>query len=93
MELYALWLIASGLVTFVLYAVDKKRAKKNQWRIKEATLLGASMIGGFIGGLAGMYLCRHKTKHWYFVAVNFLALIVWLAIGYFVATEIGLLFI
>lgn len=42
---------------------DKQRARKNLWRIPERTLLTAAVLGGSIGGLAGMYLFRHKTKH------------------------------
>lgn len=34
-----------------------------RWRIPEATLLGAALLGGSVGSLAGMYLVRHKTKH------------------------------
>lgn len=42
---------------------DKRRAKKNLWRIPEATLMGAAALGGSIGTLIGMYAVRHKTKH------------------------------
>lgn len=46
---------------------DKRRAKKGAWRIPEKTLFLVSLLGGSIGTWAGMYLFRHKTKHWYFV--------------------------
>ena len=46
---------------------DKVKAGKGAWRIKEATLFLISLIGGSLGTWAGMYLFRHKTKHWYFV--------------------------
>lgn len=42
---------------------DKRRAKKNLWRIPEAALIGAAALGGSIGTLIGMYAVRHKTKH------------------------------
>ena len=42
---------------------DKWKAKKNRWRIPEATLMGVAALGGSIGALAGMYLVRHKTQH------------------------------
>jgi uncharacterized membrane protein YsdA (DUF1294 family) len=42
---------------------DKIKAKKNRWRIPEATLLGLCAAGGSLGGIIGMYLFRHKTKH------------------------------
>ncbi len=51
---------------FVMFS-DKKRAEKHRWRIPEKTLFLVSILGGSIGTWAGMYLFRHKTKHWYFV--------------------------
>lgn len=42
---------------------DKHKARKNQWRIRESTLLIWAAVGGSIGILAGMYLFRHKTLH------------------------------
>lgn len=47
--------------------LDKSKAKRHAWRIPERTLFLASLLGGSIGTWAGMYLFRHKTKHWYFV--------------------------
>ena len=41
---------------------DKRKARKNLWRIPERVLLGAALLGGSMGVLAGMRLCRHKTK-------------------------------
>ena len=43
--------------------IDKHKAKKNLWRIPEATLLGIAVLGGSLGCLWGMYAVRHKTKH------------------------------
>ena len=60
--LWAVWL-AINLITFILYGVDKRRARKGAWRIPEKTLLGVAAAGGSIGALAGMYTFRHKTKH------------------------------
>lgn len=51
-----------NLITFVLFYLDKKRARNRQWRIPESTLLFASLLGGALGGLIGMNLFRHKTK-------------------------------
>jgi uncharacterized membrane protein YsdA (DUF1294 family) len=47
--------------------IDKSKAKKHAWRIPERTLFLISLLGGSIGTWLGMYLFRHKTKHWYFV--------------------------
>lgn len=48
---------------FVLMLTDKHKAKKNLWRIPEATLMSVAAIGGSLGCLLGMYGVRHKTKH------------------------------
>ena len=40
-----------SVIAFVLYFADKKKAQKNKWRIKEATLLGFGFFGGAIGAL------------------------------------------
>ena len=46
--------------------IDKEKAKRHKWRIPENTLIFISLIGGSIGSLIGMYLFRHKTKHFKF---------------------------
>lgn len=48
-------------------AADKKRARRHQWRIPEKILFGISLLGGSAGTWLGMYLYRHKTRHWHFV--------------------------
>ncbi len=60
------YLIIINVVTFLMFGIDKYKAIKNKWRIKEATLLGCSFIGGAIGGMMGMYTFRHKTQKLYF---------------------------
>ncbi len=72
---YFAFLGIMSFITFILYAADKSKAKRGAWRIKESVLLGFGFFGGAIGGLIAMNLCRHKTKHWYFWAVNILGLI------------------
>lgn len=72
-----------SLIAFVLYFADKKKAQKNKWRIKEATLLGFGFFGGAIGALLAMKIFRHKTKHWYFWVVNILGLIWQIALTVF----------
>ena len=57
---YLLLVNAAG---FTLMLVDKIKAKRNLWRIPEATLIGVAAIGGSIGAIAGMKLFRHKTLH------------------------------
>ena len=67
MKMLFLYLAAINLAAFGLMAADKRRAQKHRWRIPEHTLFAAALLGGSVGALAGMYLCRHKTRHWYFV--------------------------
>ena len=57
------YLLIVNALGFVLMLADKHKAKKNLWRIPEATLMGVAAIGGSLGSLMGMYLVRHKTKH------------------------------
>ena len=57
------YLLAVNVLTFLLYGVDKYKAKKNKWRTSEATLLALAAIGGSIGAWTGMRLWHHKTMH------------------------------
>ncbi len=82
------WVFIS-LITYFLYAFDKYKASKNQWRIKEKTLLIASFLFGSIGGLMGLYIARHKTKHWYFVVVNWVSFMIHLSVLIYLYTLVG----
>ena len=77
-----IYLAAMSLVTFILFGADKHKAKAHKWRIPEKTLLGISLLGGFVGGVIGMEFFRHKTKHWYFYAVMLVSLILWAFVLY-----------
>lgn len=57
------YLLVVNTLTFLLYGIDKYKAKKARWRISEATLLMMAVIGGSIGAWAGMRLWHHKTMH------------------------------
>ena len=57
-----IYLEAVNLAAFILFGIDKRRAKRNAWRIPEAVLLGSVVLGGGVGALAGMRLFRHKTR-------------------------------
>ena len=63
MEEIICYLLAINIATFLLYGIDKYKAKKSKWRISEATLLTMAAIGGSIGAWAGMRLWHHKTMH------------------------------
>lgn len=61
------YFIVLNLIGFALMGIDKRRARKNLWRIPEKTLFLAALLGGSAGSLVGMYFFHHKTRHWYFV--------------------------
>ena len=63
MKLLYSYLLIINAAGFLLMLVDKWKAKKNRWRIRESTLLLIAALGGSVGSLAGMYLFRHKTLH------------------------------
>ena len=72
---FLIWIAALSVIALLLYAIDKRKAKKKRWRIPEKTLLLLGFLGGAAGALLGMILVRHKTKHWYFWAVNLVGLL------------------
>ena len=57
------YLLAINAVTFIVYGIDKYKAKKAKWRIPEATLLLLAVLGGSIGAWMGMKVWHHKTMH------------------------------
>ena len=80
------YLAAINLVTFLVYGIDKLRAKRGAWRIPEKTLFVLPLLGGSVGAIAGMRVFHHKTKHWYFkyglplILLLQIALVVWLKV-------------
>lgn len=62
-----IWLGLAGLVLFILMGADKSCARKGLRRIPERRLFLLAFLGGAAGGWLGMYVFRHKTKHWQFV--------------------------
>ena len=60
---YLIYLLAVNAVTFIVYGIDKYKAKHDNWRISEATLLLLAVIGGSIGAWCGMKIWHHKTMH------------------------------
>jgi len=67
MEYLLCYLLIINALAFLLMYADKRKARKNQWRIPERVLLGTALIGGSLGAMAGMQMFRHKTKHLKFV--------------------------
>lgn len=62
----AVYFICINIITFIIYGIDKRRARQHRWRISEATLILLAMLGGSVGALTGMRCFRHKTRHWKF---------------------------
>ena len=63
MKLLLVYLILINATGLCFMLADKQKAKKNKWRIPEATLMGIALAGGSLGIIAGMRLFRHKTLH------------------------------
>lgn len=84
MDILLLYLLIINAASFLLMLADKHKARKNAWRIPEATLMGVTAIGGSLGAMLGMRLFRHKTKHpKFYIGIPVLlalhiALLVWL---------------
>lgn len=62
MRTLVIYLIGINVLTFLVFGIDKWKARRGRWRIPEDTLLWMSIVGGSIGALVGMYLFRHKTQ-------------------------------
>ena len=65
-QLLLFYLLCVNGAGFLLMGLDKRRAKRGQWRIPEKTLFLPPLLGGTPGAIAGMHVFHHKTKHWYF---------------------------
>lgn len=83
-ELLLLYLAAVNVLAFVLYGVDKFKARQGRWRISEATLLLTAVLGGALGAWVGMQLWHHKTLHPHFryglpfLVLAWLVLLTWI---------------
>ena len=65
-RLIVIYIVIINIVGFLNMGIDKRRAIKRGWRIPEATLFTVAIAGGSFGSTIGMFLFRHKTRHWYF---------------------------
>ena len=64
MVIYLLnYLVIINIIAFIVYGIDKLKAKREKWRITEATLLLLAIIGGSIGAWCGVKVWHHKTLH------------------------------
>lgn len=62
-KLAVIYLGIINVLAFVVYGIDKYRARKNLSRVSEFNLLVLAIVGGSVGAWAAMYIFRHKTKH------------------------------
>lgn len=85
-----LYLVIINIVGFLSMYIDKRKAKKHQWRISENTLMLIALIGGSVGSLVGMNIFKHKTKHLKFsIGIPLILLLQLVFIMYFELKEIS----
>ena len=63
LHIVLIYLAVINVVTFFMYGIDKWKAKRSKWRIREVALLGLAVLGGSVGALLGMKVWHHKTMH------------------------------
>lgn len=61
---------AMSLITFVVYALDKRAAVRGRWRVAESSLHLLALLGGVPGALIAQQVLRHKRRKWSFMAVT-----------------------
>jgi uncharacterized membrane protein YsdA (DUF1294 family) len=62
-KIFLFYLVVINFITFVAFVWDKRLARRKARRIAETTLISLAALGGTVGGLLGMYLFHHKTRH------------------------------
>ena len=75
------YILGINVIAFIVYGIDKLKAKRGKWRIPESTLLLLAAIGGSVGAWLGMKVWHHKTMHKKFQYGVPLLLILQLALG------------
>lgn len=79
-EAIGIWLLVLGTIGFLVTGLDKTRAIRGGWRIREATIFAISLLGGALGVGAGMILFHHKTSKVGFLVIYVSILVLWLVI-------------
>ena len=87
-EILIYYLLAINVITFIVYDIDKLKARKAKWRIPEATLLMLAVIGGSLGAWLGMRIWHHKTLHKKFRYGIPAILVVQIALAVYITTRI-----
>lgn len=62
LKIFIIYSVSIKFFTFLAFAIDKRKSRRNEWRISESTLLFLSLIGGALGAFIAMKLYRHKTQ-------------------------------
>ena len=87
-KIIVLYLVFINVLTFLLYGIDKWKAKRARWRIPESVLMGVAALGGSVGAWLGMRVWHHKTQHKKFrygvpaILVAQIVLLVWVVVNY-----------
>lgn len=63
MKVLLVYLVLVNIITFIIYGIDKHKARKRKYRYSEAFLMWCAVLGGSIGAIAAVYTFRHKTRH------------------------------
>jgi len=87
-DLLLSWLVSVNVVAFLFFGFDKMRAQGGGLRVPENILYSLVLLGGFVGGISGMFLFRHKTRKssfqrifWAIIVLEIVIVAVWLWIG------------
>ena len=80
--LRGIWIVylMLNVIAFSLFGLDKQRARRGLWRIRESVLLAIAWLMGGVGAWLGMRLFRHKTQHRAFVITANVASVLQLAL-------------
>ena len=84
-----LYLFGINLITFIIYGIDKLKAKKGKWRTPESTLLLLAIVGGSIGAWCGMKVWHHKTMHKKFRYGIPLIIAIQIGLSFYMITKAG----
>lgn len=63
MKILLLYLVLVNLAGIMAVLIDKRRARHDEWRVRERTLFFLALVGGTPGVYLSMRVCHHKTKH------------------------------
>lgn len=74
-KIFIIYIFLINIISFTMFFIDKRKALKNKWRIKENTLYFVSFFGGSIGSFFSMFLFNHKIKKKKFCFIVLLTLI------------------